>query len=82
MPSTTSQTVRDAFVAVAPEVEDELDDLDPQVDVWNELQLDSMDHLSVMENLSRLIGRDIPESDYPQLLTLDAIERYVDSSSG
>ena len=38
-----------------------------------------MDHLSGMENLSRAIGRDIPESDYPHLLTLDAMRRYVDS---
>lgn len=80
MTETTHSIVDAAFLAVAPEIGDELADLDSHADVWHELQLDSMDHLSVMERLSAAIGRDIPESDYPRLLTLDAIRRYVDSS--
>lgn len=78
--STTELAVHEAFVAVAPELSDELHMLDPDVDVWVELQLDSMDHLSVVENLSRVIGRDIPEADYPELLTVAAIRRYVDAA--
>lgn len=79
MPTTaTAATVHEAFVAVAPEIDDELRDLPTDVDVWAELQLDSMDHLAVIEHLSTAIGQDIPESDYPELITLEAIHRYVE----
>jgi acyl carrier protein len=79
MPTTaTTATVHEAFVAVAPEIDDELRALATDVDVWAELQLDSMDHLAVIENLSAAIGIDIPEADYPELITLDAIHRYVE----
>mgnify|MGYP001825297245 CR=1 FL=1 len=62
-----------AIAEVAPELAPELDDLDPNVDLWRELELDSMDHLSVMTRLSEATGRDIPERDYPKLRSLNAI---------
>ena len=74
----TATAVHEAFVAVAPEIEDELRDLPTDVDVWAELQLDSMDHLAVIEHLAAAIGSDIPEADYPELITLAAIHRYVE----
>jgi len=69
--------VRSALVEVAPELEPELDDLDPDVDLWRELELDSMDHLSVMTRLSEVTGREIPERDYPRLRSLRSIGDYL-----
>ena len=69
--------VRRALTEVAPELAPELDDLDPNVDLWRELELDSMDHLSVMTRLSEATGRDIPERDYPKLRSLNAICEYL-----
>jgi acyl carrier protein len=69
--------VRRAISEVAPELAPELDDLDPNVDLWRELELDSMDHLSVMTRLSEATGRDIPERDYPKLRSLNAICDYL-----
>jgi acyl carrier protein len=69
--------VRRALSEVAPEVAPELDDLDRHVDLWRELELDSMDHLSVMTKLSEATGREIPERDYPHLLSLQAISDYL-----
>ena len=69
--------VRRAIAEVAPELAPELDDLDPNVDLWRELELDSMDHLSVMTRLSEATGRDIPERDYPKLRSLNAICEYL-----
>jgi acyl carrier protein len=66
-----------SIAEVAPELEDELGDLDPNVDLWEELELDSMDHLSVMTRLADSTGREIPERDYPQLLTLRSICDYL-----
>jgi acyl carrier protein len=67
----------DAILQVAPEVEGELADLDPDEDVWRELQLDSMDHLTIMEVLSDAIGREIPERDYGRLVSVSSICDYL-----
>lgn len=77
----TIQTVRSAFVTVAPEAGEAFATLDSDADVWEALQLDSMDHLAIVEHLAQAIGHDIPESDYPQLLTLAAIHHYVDAAA-
>jgi len=69
--------VLSAIAEVAPELEPELADLDPDVDFWLELQLDSMDHLSIMTRLSEQTGRDIPERDYPRLTTVNSICSYL-----
>ena len=69
--------VRNAITEVAPELAPELADLDPDVDLWRELELDSMDRLTVMTRLSEATGRDIPERDYPSLVTLQSIRDYL-----
>ena len=66
-----------AIADVAPELEPELADLDHDVDFWTELELDSMDHLSVMTRLATQAGRDIPERDYPRLTTVNQISSYL-----
>jgi acyl carrier protein len=66
-----------AIADVAPELEPELADLDHDVDFWTELELDSMDHLSVMTRLSAQAGRDIPERDYPRLTTVNELCTYL-----
>jgi acyl carrier protein len=66
-----------AIADVAPELEPELVDLDHDVDFWTELELDSMDHLSVMTRLATQTGRDIPEIDYPHLTTVNQIRSYL-----
>ncbi len=76
----TTTLVLGAIAQVAPEVEPELPDLDRSVDLWQELGLDSMDHLSVMTIISESTGREIPERDYPLLTTLDQIEEYLAAS--
>ncbi|HSM67382.1 MAG TPA: acyl carrier protein [Ilumatobacteraceae bacterium] len=69
--------VRNAITEVAPELAPELNDLDPDVDLWRELELDSMDRLTVMTRLSEATGRDIPERDYPSLVTMRSIRDYL-----
>ena len=66
-----------AIADVAPELEPELADLDHDVDFWTELELDSMDHLSVMTRLATQTGRDIPERDYPRLTTINELRTYL-----
>lgn len=66
-----------AIAEVAPEVEPELVGLDRDADLWEELELDSMDHLSVMTILSDATGREIPERDYPSLMSVSQLCGYL-----
>jgi acyl carrier protein len=66
-----------AIAEIAPELESELASLDRDVDFWTELQLDSMDHLTVMTRLSEQTGREIPERDYPRLTTVNTLCDYL-----
>lgn len=60
---------------VAPEAD--LEGLDPSGDFREELDLDSMDILNLVIGLHEATGVDIPERDYPQLVTLDACVSYL-----
>jgi acyl carrier protein len=60
---------------VAPEAE--LEGLDPGGDFREELDLDSMDILNLVIGLHEATGVDIPERDYPRLVTLDACAAYL-----
>jgi acyl carrier protein len=62
---------------IAPEAE--LDQLDPAVDLREQLDLDSMDILNLMIGLHEATGVDIPEADYPQLASLNGCVAYLRS---
>lgn len=69
--------VFEAIASVAPDVEAELPTIDADCDAFEELQLDSMDHLNVMAALARATGVEVPESEYPALRSLNALARYL-----
>ena len=75
MTDTTQSTdvVLAAIAAVAPEAEDELADLDRTIDLFEELGLDSMDHLNVMTEIANRTGIEIPEREYGQLRSIEAL---------
>ena len=60
---------------IAPEAE--LDEVPGDVDFRDELDLDSMDFLSLIEWLKEATGVDVPESDYEQIETLDGLLGYL-----
>ena len=70
--------IMDAVQRVAPERAGDLADLDGDIDFWEALDLDSIDHLTVMEGISAAIGVDIPDRDLPRLLTLNQLVQYTD----
>lgn len=72
-PADAAQAVKDAIAAVAPELSDEIAALDPTVDLWDLLQLDSMDHQNVMVEIFERTGIEIGEREYPMLRSLDAL---------
>ena len=60
---------------VAPEID--LETIDPDVELRDELDLDSMGFLTFVDTLHDLTGVDLPERDYPHLQTLEGCTAYV-----
>lgn len=80
MPQTSGRTldvVRSAIAMVATDRMQDFDRLDPDVDLWSALDLDSLDHLTVMTALAEHLGADIPERDYPRLLSVRQLHDYM-----
>jgi acyl carrier protein len=72
--------VRSALGEIAPEAD--LESLPSAAELREELELDSMDFLSFVTALHEQTGVDVPERDYPQLLSLDACVEYLSRRSG
>lgn len=51
--------------------------VDPRDDIREVMDLDSMDVLNLVIALAGRLGVDIPELDYPHLLTLDGAVAYL-----
>lgn len=60
---------------IAPEAE--TGELDPAVDLREQIDLDSMDILNLAIAIHAATGVDIPEADYPQMTTLASAAAYL-----
>jgi len=69
------KTMMDAILEIAPEADFEA--LDPEDQLREQLDLDSMDFLNVMIALHEKLAIDIPEADYPKLFTLNDAIGYL-----
>jgi acyl carrier protein len=63
------------LTGIAPEVDPAT--IDPDVELGPELDLDSMDFLNLVEGVCASTGLEIPEHDYPQILTLHTFQHYL-----
>lgn len=57
-------------------------EIDPQEDIREAMDIDSMDVLNLVIALNKRSGIDIPESDYGKLLTIDGAVAYLAAMSG
>ena len=69
------EAVRAALSEVAPEAD--LDALDPEESIQDQLDIDSLDFLSVMIGIHERTGVDVPERDYPKLGTFAGCVAYL-----
>jgi acyl carrier protein len=60
---------------IAPEIDPTV--LDPDADLREELDIDSMDFLNLVAALHERLDLDIPEIDYPNLATLGHAVDYL-----
>ncbi len=71
--------VRAAIEGVAPDAD--LSRVGPDDDLFDLLELDSMDALGVAEGIHIRTGVEIPERDYPKLRTLTQFVDYLTTAS-
>jgi acyl carrier protein len=69
-----------ALGEIAPEVDPA--DVTHDVDLTEQLDLDSMDYLNWMLGINEATGIEIPERDYAQLMTIDDAASYVVKALG
>jgi len=65
---------------IAPEID--MSGIDPAADLREAMDIDSMDFLNFITALHRRLGVDIPEIDYPKLVTLDGALTYLKAKLG
>jgi acyl carrier protein len=56
--------------------------IDPQADIREAMDIDSMDVLNLVIALHQRSGIDIPEADYGRLVTIDGAIAYLVAKSG
>ena len=75
-----AEVVRSELGNIAPEVD--LKTVDPGADLREALDIDSMDFLNFITAIHHRLGIDIPEVDYPKLVTLDGAVHYLRAKLG
>ena len=75
----TGDELRGVILRVLGEIapESDLARLKPDVNLRDQLDLDSMDVLNFVIGLHETLRVDIPESDYPKLLTINGAMQYL-----
>lgn len=69
--------VREELGNIAPEID--LATVSPIADLREALDIDSMDFLNFITAIHHRLGVDVPELDYPKLITLDGAVKYLES---
>jgi acyl carrier protein len=74
------KVVEEELNNIAPEAD--LASIDPAADLREALDIDSMDFLTFVTAIHQRLGVDIPEIDYPKLVTLDRAVAYLTAKLG
>ena len=69
------KAVQEELNNIAPEVD--MATVDPAADLREAIDIDSMDFLTFITAIHDRLGIDIPEIDYPKLVTLDGAVAYL-----
>jgi acyl carrier protein len=72
--------LREELGNIAPEID--LKTIDASADLREALDIDSMDFLNFITAIHHRLGIDIPEVDYPKLVTLDGAVHYLEAKLG
>ncbi|MDH5478865.1 MAG: acyl carrier protein [Nitrospinota bacterium] len=75
----TGEGIRQAILEIINEIvpDEDLANVDPKVPFRDQIDLDSMDFLDIVMELRKRYSVEVPEQDYPQLLTLSSTVDYL-----
>jgi acyl carrier protein len=78
--SRTPSEIRRIVVTLLGEIAPEADlaILKPDISLRDQLDIDSMDFLNFIVSIHKEFQVDLPESDYPQLVSIDGCVRYLE----
>ncbi len=75
----TNQDIRKILVEelhrIAPDIV--LDEIDPDGDLHDEFEIDSMDFLTLVTALAKRFALEMPEADYPKMQSFNALADYL-----
>jgi acyl carrier protein len=74
------KVVQEELNNIAPEFD--MASIDPAADLREAIDIDSMDFLNFITAIHHRLSIDIPEIDYPKLVTLDGAVAYVTAHLG
>jgi acyl carrier protein len=79
---TADQQMRDVVIGALTQVAPEIDPaaIDPDAQLAEQLDIDSMDFLNVVVVIHERTGIEIPERDYPKLSTLSDAVTYLEAA--
>lgn len=69
------QVIFDSIRATASDTMPE--DLDPNENIQETMDIDSFDFLNVLIGIDKEIGIEVPEADYGQVMTLNGLTNYL-----
>jgi acyl carrier protein len=72
--------LREELHKIAPDME--IEDIDPLGDLREEFDIDSMDFLNLVSALSKRLGLPMPEEDYDEMGSYNAMLAYLKAHSG
>lgn len=76
----TREQISQSIISIINDIlpEGDCSAVDPERKLRDQLELDSMDFLDIVMELRKKYGIEVPESDYPQLATLNSCVNYLE----
>ncbi len=76
----TRDQIKQAVIDIISDVlpDDDCSELEPDKNLRDQLDLDSMDFLDIVMELRKQYGVEVPEEDYPKLATLAGCIDYLE----
>ena len=76
----TREEIGQAIVDIIEDIvpDEDCSSLDPDENLRDQLDLDSMDFLDIVMELRKKYGIEVPEEDYPKLATLTSCMDYLE----
>ena len=76
----TRDELKQAILSIIQDIlpDENFASLDPNAKLRDQIGLDSMDFLDIVMELRKRYGVEVPETDYPQLATLNSCLDYLE----